>query len=198
MRSENDLAIQVKYRERQRCPSLPFRILRMPGAARLDLLVKHVLGLCRSGETVLLVTSNQPASVLLGRLDQAGVDRHLVYVVDTLGDSPGIRTHDERMHVVPSPSMLELIGVRVKRILRRHPGRVRIIVNDCDTFALYNPPRTLQEYLRFVLHRWSDGLDIDFVVQQETSMDPDLLDLLRSECKEEIVLHGQAPSPRIR
>lgn len=164
------------------------RIVRIPAKDRLDLLVQHVRGACRLGETVLILTANQPASVLLRRLDAAGVDPRMVFIVDTLGDGPGIRAHDERTHIVAAPSMLELIGLRVKRILRSHPGRVRIIVNDCDSFALYNPASTLSEYLRYVLHRMSRKLDIDFVLQEPTALDGDLVDLLRASAAQTLLL----------
>lgn len=107
------------------------------------------------GKKVLLVTSDRPYSVLRSAADQEGVDGSGLMLLDSItttnGDVPSPRPLD--VVFVPSPTMLEMVAMRVEQIHQRMGGDVHVIVDSLSSFSLYNRPKAVEEFSHYLVNR---------------------------------------------
>lgn len=112
-----------------------------PGVAR------YVGGLQSQGIRVLYVTADLPASILVPQLVSKGVDVGLLVVVDAISGIKGnlARAPAPPVLFVASPTMLEMIAMRVGKVTSDHK-RWHVVVDSLDALALYNGAGPVQEF----------------------------------------------------
>lgn len=125
----------------------------------------------RQGEGVVLVTVNHAPRLLREHLLAAGAPPQHVTLLDARGEVP--HDMDRDAHLVPSPTLLELIALRSRQLARKH-DKPHLVVDDCEGLAFHNPVGAVEEYVRFMVHHVAPRLDLDFVRCDPSRLDPRL------------------------
>lgn len=155
------------------------RLLHLPLRGQSDLLAQHVRGLIEhKNRSVLLVTTNLPAGVLLGTFQERGVDTSRVFIVDAVSNRSGLDAKGDPEHVMylPGPQLLELIALRAAKTIRsKAQGPPHVIVLSANSFALYNSEEALEELVRYAVgHLAHPKVTIEFVVEEGLPLPPRL------------------------
>ena len=142
----------------------------LPERARLAALTAYVKMLADGGESVVLVTFHDPAPVLKALLERAEVDLRHVVLIDALGDGPDREQHTG-IHLMAAPTLLELVALRVQRIAKAHE-RPHVVISDCEGLSFHNEAKTVEEYLRYIVHHVAKPrLPFDFVRAEPSHLD---------------------------
>ncbi|MEK6975225.1 MAG: hypothetical protein AABY18_02670 [Candidatus Thermoplasmatota archaeon] len=120
------------------------------------------------GRKVVFVSADRPYHSLTQALREHGVavdDIHFVDAVSSLsGSAPAHRPSNATF--LPSPTMLEMLAMRVEQaVLRFGPG-AHMILDSLDTLSLYNGANPVQEFSHYLANRLRlHGINGDFVVR---------------------------------
>lgn len=142
-----------------------------------------------AGKKVVFVSSDRPYHALSPLLREQGVAVEQVQFVDTVsslsGSAPMQRTANALF--LPSPTMLEMLAMRVEQAaLRLGPG-AHIVLDSLDTLSLYNGVHPVQEFSHYLANRLrSHGVHGDFVVREGPSRE--LHDLVMAFTDERVEL----------
>jgi KaiC/GvpD/RAD55 family RecA-like ATPase len=160
------------------------RLLHLPHHAQVDLLAEHLKGLIARNRSVLIVTTNLPAGTLFEQFQDHGVDINRVFVVDAVSSRSGVDVHGDPEHVlfVPGPQLLELIALRVEKIIRaKAQGPPHILILSANSFALYNSAEALEELVRYAVQRLvHPKIMIEFVLEESLPIPARLKGFLES------------------
>lgn len=130
-------------------------------------LVRLVHSLQADGRQVIIVTANRPFSVLEPRLRDAGVDADAVVFVDTVTLTDGSRPIGAPKNVffLHSPTMLEMVAMRVEQALSMHDGPAHLVLDSLNALQLYNGTAMVQEFAHYLINRLrTRGAAADFVM----------------------------------
>lgn len=121
-----------------------------------------------AGKKVVFVSSDRPYHALAVALRDQGVDVERVHFVDTVsslsGSAPVARTPNATF--LPSPTMLEMLAMRVEQAALRLGPDAHIVLDSLDTLSLYNGVHPVQEFSHYLANRLrSHGVHGDFVVK---------------------------------
>lgn len=125
-----------------------------------------------AGKKVVFVSSDRPYHALAQALRDQGVDVERVQFVDTVsslsGSAPPMRTANAIF--LPSPTMLEMLAMRVEQAALRLGPEAHIVLDSLDTLSLYNGVHPVQEFSHYLANRLrSHGVHGDFVVRDTPS-----------------------------
>lgn len=140
----------------------------------------HLRGLQSEGKKVVFVSADRPYHALTQALREHGVAVDLIHFVDAVsslnGSAPATRPPNATF--LPSPTMLEMLAMRVEQAaLRLGPG-AHMVLDSLDTLTLYNGLHPVQEFSHYLANRLrSHGVHGDFVVRN--GPDRSLHDLVR-------------------
>ena len=141
----------------------------MPGAgAHVRGLGALVRRLQDDGKKVVFVSADRPYHGLTLALREQGVATDQMHFVDAVsslsGSAPANRPPNATF--LPSPTMLEMLAMRVEQAgLRFGPG-AHIVLDSLDTLSLYNGVHPVHEFSHYLANRLrSHGLHGDFVVR---------------------------------
>lgn len=145
----------------------------LAGRQELDALAAYLADRVRQGEGIVLVTVHHPPSTLRDHLRKVGVDTSHVTILDARGETPHDLDPHEGVHLVPSPTLLELIALRAQKLARRH-DKPHLVVDDCEGLAFHNPAGAVEEYVRYLCTHVAPQLPVDFVRCSPSRLDPRL------------------------
>ncbi len=163
---------------------MPTRLVYASSRSLLDQVVGHIKALHQEDRSVLLITTRDPAAVLMRRFKEAGVNLNRLFIVDAVGTRAGAEWTPDPEHLmyVPTPNQLELIAMRTTKVIRQKAeGTPHILILTVNSFALHNSPETLEELVRYTLHNlvrpkaW-----MDFVIEEDAPLDAGLKAFLES------------------
>lgn len=129
-------------------------------------LAEHVLRLQSAGEHVVFVTANLPYASVAQRLAAAGVDLGRMMFIDAITRSDGSRPDDapDNVYFLQSPTMLEMIAMRVEQALARSGGG-HVVLDSLNALQLYNGLPMVQEFSHYMINRLrTHGVGADLVV----------------------------------
>ena len=134
----------------------------LAGRQELDALAAYVADRVGRGEGIVLVTVHHAPRTLRQHLHDAKVDTRHVTILDARGETPHDLDRHPDVHLVPSPTLLELIALRAQKLARRH-DKPHLVVDDCEGLAFHNPPAAVEEYVRYVCSHVAPHLPVDFI-----------------------------------
>lgn len=127
----------------------------------MQAVVQHLQGLA-GGAFVVYVTANRPWATMVKHLG----DTDRIYAVDAISGANGMVQHAKQDGVMylQSPTMLEMIAMRVEQLVTRNPG-AHVVVDSLNSLALYNGIGPVQEFSHYLANRLR-ALDVsgDFIV----------------------------------
>ncbi|MGB1587009.1 MAG: hypothetical protein ACPHID_08220 [Thermoplasmatota archaeon] len=127
----------------------------------MQAVVQHLQGLA-TGAFVIYVTADRPWSVMAKRLEDATG----MFAVDAISGANGMvnQARQDGVMFLQSPTMLEMIAMRVEQLARRHPN-AHVVVDSLNALALYNGIGPVQEFSHYLANRLR-ALDVsgDFIV----------------------------------
>jgi KaiC/GvpD/RAD55 family RecA-like ATPase len=118
--------------------------------ADADLLVAQL----QASGPVVFVTADRPEALLLPALQAAGVDLSRLTIVDTVSALDGRPTANRPgVLYVPSPTMLELLAMRIEQAAVRLGPQTRILIDSLTGLALYNGSAAVHAFLHYLANR---------------------------------------------
>jgi hypothetical protein len=145
----------------------------LAGRQELDALAAYIADRVRDGEGIVLVTVHHAPRTLRSHLHDAQVDPSHVTILDARGETPHDVDPQAGVHLVPSPTLLELIALRAQKLARHH-DKPHLLVDDCEGLAFHNPPAAVEEYVRYLCTHVAPHLPVDFVRCMPSRLDPHL------------------------
>ncbi len=146
----------------------PIRILSAATDSPFTALAAYVGKAQEEGCTVLVVTSDRPQRQLAEVLGAAGVDLqrvHFLDVVTCMDGRPPVPAPLNTMFL-PSPTMLEMMAMRIEQIAGRLPSPL-VLVDSLSTLAFYNGPAAVQEFSHYLANRLrTRGIAADFLIRR--------------------------------
>lgn len=120
--------------------------------------------------TVLLVTTDRPYLTLKESGAAEGVDLDALWFLDTVsamtGQTPNERPR--RVLFIQSPTMLEMIAMRIEQMQRTIPGPVHVIIDSLSSACTYNKFAAVQEFTHYLVNRLRTlDLSADLVVTDD-------------------------------
>lgn len=145
----------------------------LAGRQELDALASFIADRVRRGEGIVLVTVHHAPRTLREHLGKAQVDMQHVTILDARGETPHDLDRHKDTHLVPSPTLLELIALRAQKLARKH-DKPHLVVDDCEGLAFHNPVGAVEEYVRYLCSHVAPQLPVDFVRCSPSHLDPHL------------------------
>lgn len=131
--------------------------------SHLPALARHVAGLQAAGHPVVFVTADRPSHVVRRVFEEASVDGGRVHCIDVITGLSGTQEAAENTTYLASPTMLEMIAIRIEQALCRMGPGSRVVLDSLNTLALYNGVEPMQEFTHFLanrLHLLGSGADL--------------------------------------
>jgi hypothetical protein len=145
----------------------------LAGRNELGALASFIADRVDHGEGIVLVTVHHAPSTLRHHLHDAHVDTQHVTLIDARGETPHDLDKQNDVHLVPSPTLLELIALRAQKLARRH-DKPHLVVDDCEGLAFHNPAQAVEEYIRYVCTHVAPQLPVDFIRCEPSHLSPHL------------------------
>jgi hypothetical protein len=128
----------------------------------------HVRMLQDQGKKVVFVSADRPYHVLAQAFRDLGVAVDAMHFVDAVsslsGSAPLQRPPNATF--LPSPTMLEMLAMRVEQAALRLGPEAHMVLDSLDTLSLYNGVHPVQEFSHYLANRLrSHGVHGDFVVR---------------------------------
>lgn len=119
------------------------------------------------GKKVVFVSADRPYHAWAQSLREQGVAIELVHFVDAVsslsGSAPAHRPSNATF--LPSPTMLEMLAMRVEQAALRFGPGAHMVLDSLDTLSLYNGANPVQEFSHYLANRLRlHGINGDFVV----------------------------------
>lgn len=114
-----------------------------------------VRDLQRQGRRVLLVTADRPFRTLEVALVAEGADPAQVHFLDCVSamDGQAPRERPSNATFMASPTMLEMMAMRVEQLAQRMGPTVHVVLDSLSTLALYNGVPPVQEFSHYLANR---------------------------------------------
>ncbi len=131
------------------------RVVTQTQTDHLASLARHVLELQQSGRAVVYVTANRPYAVVARHLEEAGVDVPAITFIDAVTRADGSSTNGAPRNVffLQSPTMLEMIAMRIEQAMAREGSRGHMILDSLNALQLYNGLPLVQEFSHYLINR---------------------------------------------
>ncbi len=116
---------------------------------------------------VVFVTVNRPYSLVAKHLGASGANIEQMIFIDAVTRSDGSIPVDAPANVffLQSPTMLEMIAMRVEQALAREGARGHMILDSLNALQLYNGLPLVQEFAHYLINRLrTRGASGDLVV----------------------------------
>ena len=113
-------------------------------------IIKDVTG---EGFTVIVLTTNNPYSVLVKDYEKEGIDMEKVFFIDAITrHAIGKETEDAKNCIfVSSPSDLTSMGIAISKVLKETANnRVCVILNTVNSMLIYITPENLIKFIHFI------------------------------------------------
>ena len=130
-------------------------------------LAARVAELQKGGKRILFVTADRPYRTVEAALAAADVDVSLVHFLDCVSSigGPVPRNGATNATFVASPTMLEMMAMRVEQLAARIGPDTHVVLDSLSTLALYNGAGPVHEFSHYLANRLrTRGLPGDFVV----------------------------------
>ncbi|MEK6985287.1 MAG: ATPase domain-containing protein [Candidatus Thermoplasmatota archaeon] len=127
----------------------------------------HIRSLQAAGQSVLYLAADRPQRQLVASFEGAGVDAEKVEVLDVVtcmdGRVPSVKP--ARTTFLPSPTMLEMMAMRLEQMASRMTSPV-VVVDSLNTLALYNGLGAVQEFSHYLANRLrTRSIAGDFIIR---------------------------------
>jgi KaiC/GvpD/RAD55 family RecA-like ATPase len=169
------------------------RVVEVPpiGSGRLAALGREIRRLQEKGRSILYVSVERPAELVLAGLEAAGTDRQRIFLLDAVSSMSGARVSPDpdRILFVAGPDLLETLALRAEKVIRaKSDGPAHIIIDSVEAFSLYNDVDSLRQIVHYIINRLEEGVGLDFVVSPSSRVDADLLAFLGDYADETVQL----------
>lgn len=144
-------------------------------------LVRKVTG---KGYYTIIITMNNPSSLLMNSFKRSGIDIEKVYFIDSitryaLGSMP--EDEYENIHFISQPGNLTGIGIELnKSLLGLNEDKVCVIIDSINAMLIYVPSDTLTKFVHFVSNKLRLLHHVGIYISVSGSIDPLLLNQLKS------------------
>jgi len=141
------------------------QVIVAPAERPLEALAAHVRALQREPRPLLYLAADRPYRTLAAAFHAAGIDTSQIHFLDAVSSIDG-KAPDREANVtfVPSPTMLEMMAMRLEQLASRL-GSPHVIIDSLSTLALYSGPGPVQQFSHYVANRLrARGLAGDFLV----------------------------------
>jgi KaiC/GvpD/RAD55 family RecA-like ATPase len=135
----------------------------MAGAMVVELLLadgeghhqsEHLVAMLQASGPVVLVTVDRPEAVLRPALEKAGTDTSRLTIIDTVSAVDGRPTASRPgVLYVPSPTMLELLAMRIEQAAVRLGPQTRVVIDSLSALALYNGSSAVHSFIHYLANR---------------------------------------------
>ncbi len=135
-------------------------------------LASHVRTLSEAGHGVIYVTADRPYVTLRETLRDAGVSVEAIFIIDavTYMDGRPVAENYPNALFLRSPTMLEMLAMRVEQALSQVQGVPIVVVDSLSALMLYNGLAPVQEFTHYLANRLrTNGVRADLVVRANTS-----------------------------
>lgn len=126
------------------------------------------VALQREGKRVVFVSADRPYQSLTRLLAEHGVSVDRLHVVDAVSSLNGAApmTRPANATFLPSPTMLEMLAMRVEQAALRQGEGAHVILDSLDTLCLYNGAHPVQEFAHYLANRLrAQGISGDLVAR---------------------------------
>lgn len=169
------------------------RVIVPTGRGHVRSLGLFIRKLQNDGRTIVFVSADRPYAGLVQTLQAEGVDTAAMHFIDTVsslnGAAPSHRPPNATF--LPSPTMLEMLAMRVEQIAQRMGGNAHVVLDSLDTLSLYNGVNPVQEFSHYLANRLrAQGVPGDFVVRDGPAS-KHLHELVVSFCDDRIELESR-------
>lgn len=166
------------------------RVIVPTGGGQGRSLIQFIRKLQAEDRRVVFVSADRPYTSILQSLQAEGVDADAMHFIDAVssmnGAAPTIRPSN--VTFLPSPTMLEMLAMRIEQVAQRIGGAAHVVVDSLDTLSLYNGAQPVQEFSHYLANRLrSHGVPGDFVLRDGPASRA-LLELVVSFCDDRIEL----------
>lgn len=144
------------------------RVIVPTGRAHVRSLAAAIRRLQEDGRKIVFVSADRPYATLVPALSKDGVDVERIQFVDVVssmnGAAPSPRPGNATF--LPSPTMLEMLAMRVEQVAQRVGPGAHMVLDSLDTLSLYNGVNPVQEFSHYLANRLrAQGVSGDFVVR---------------------------------
>jgi KaiC/GvpD/RAD55 family RecA-like ATPase len=127
----------------------------------------------KKGLHTIYVTCTIPSKSIINALEILEVDISKVYFVDCVSSMMmGLSERHERTVYVESPSMLEMMMLKIEFLVRKlKQDNVVVILDSINSLAIHNNPKVLSEFLHILINhlRSKNAYTILFAMQEYTN-----------------------------
>ena len=141
---------------------------------------------------VVIITINNPSTILKKSYIKSGIDVEKVFFIDSitkyaLGGLP--EDKDESMYFINQPGSLTDIGIELNKSFTRLSGqKVCVIIDSINTMLIYTPSQTLIKFIHFLSNKLRLLQYLGVYICISGSIDPLLTNQLKSLSDEFIKL----------
>ena len=104
-----------------------------------------------SGKTVIIITTNKPADILLNDMFKNNLKTKNIFIIDTISKYLGEKKINQYDNVVylDDPANLTEIGITVRLSIEKMEGEKMLIFDSLTTLSLYNSSKNLIRFYNF-------------------------------------------------
>lgn len=143
----------------------------------------------------MFISADRPYAHLQQVLREGGVNVDNMHFVDAVSSVNGAAPANRPANAtfLSSPTLLELLAMRVEQAAMRHGPGTHVILDSLDTLTMYNGTGPVQEFAHYIANRLrAQGVHGDFVARAGT--DKPWRSLLGAVVDEHIDLPSDKPA----
>lgn len=131
------------------------RVLIPKGASPARTVGEHVRDLQARGRIVIYVAADRPHKTLVSSFAEFGIDADRVHFIDLVSAANGHAPMERVANAMflASPTMLEMLAMRVEQLIARLGTDSFVIVDSLNTLSLYNGEAPVQEFTHYLANR---------------------------------------------
>ncbi len=172
------------------------RVVIPRGQSHVHTVAHHVGRLQETGARIILLCADRPFDHYRASFGTAGADMDRIHALDCVAALQSGAPHERRpnVHFLASPTMLEMMAMRIEQIAQRLGPGSHLVVDSLSTLALYNGVEPVQEFTHFLANRLRmRQVPGDFVVHDNPA-GADLRDRILGIVDEQAPIHGPGPA----
>lgn len=145
------------------------RVLIPTGTSPARTVGQHVRDLQARGKKVVFVAVDRPYRSVVQSLQDVGAEPAAVHFIDVVSAATGYAPNERpaNAHFLASPTMLEMLAMRVEQVVARLGSDAHVVVDSLNTLALYNGEAPVQEFSHYLANRLRERrVPGDFIVRE--------------------------------
>lgn len=149
---------------------MALRVAHVPLESSVEALSRHIAHLQEDGRWVLVITNRLPAELLVQQL--GAIDWSRIAFIDTNAPRPGAAPARDGIPIdhIAGPHLVELLHLRIRRLVQRLPQAPHMIFYDAQTFGASMPRHALEEMTRNLARVSLQGTWTDIIVHDRPAL----------------------------